>query len=273
MSSNATVSSKVLVTGASSGIGEATAYRFAAEGHDLFLVARRESRLAQVAERCRWAGAGQVLFEAHDLAIPGAGSVIVDNCLRRLGGLHILICNAGYGFYGPVAEILPQEMEQIWRVNYQSGYETIHRALPHFLQQAEGHIVLVSSIIGRKALPFSAPYCVTKSAQIALGEALHGELRSKGIGVTVVCPGFTSTEFHDSVRRRGSLPAFRRPVSGQDPQRVAKCILWSLRRQLREVHLTAPGKSLLFLNRLFPSLTCRLTDWFLNRQLSRSGRY
>ena len=259
---------KALVTGASSGIGEATAVAIAAQGHDLFLVARRESRLAEVAEQCRREGARQVVFEVHDLGVPGVGSVIVDHCLGRLGGLHILICNAGYGLYGPVAEIAPGEMERIWRVNYQSGYESIHRVLPHFRRQGQGHIVFVSSIIGRKALPFSAPYCVTKSAQISLGEALAGELRSKGIAVTVICPGFTATEFHDSAHRRGALPSFDRPVSGQHPAKVAAAIVRALRTKPREVHLTAPGKCLLLLNRLFPSLTCRLTDWFINRQLS-----
>ena len=231
------MSNQVLITGASSGIGEATAYAFAAEGYDLFLVARRENRLAKVAQHCRRYGAGQIAFEVHDLSITGEGSVIVKNCLHQLGGLHILICNAGYGIIGPVSEISPQEMEQIWRVNYQSGYETIHTTLPHFLQQATGHIVLISSIIGRKPIPYSAAYCVTKSAQIALGEALYGELRSSGIGVTVVCPGFTSTEFHDSLRIRGALPTFRRPVGSQHPQRVALCILRSIRRR-------SPGSSL-----------------------------
>ncbi|MDA2938283.1 SDR family NAD(P)-dependent oxidoreductase [Acidobacteria bacterium AH-259-A15] len=260
---------KVLITGASSGIGEATAYAFSNQKCELFLVARREDRLAQVAEACRQKGARQAIHKGHDLSIPGQGVAVVQKCLEELGGLDILICNAGYGIYGPVAEIPPEDMARLWQVNFQSGYESIYAALPHLLKQKRGHIVLVSSVIGRKALPYAAVYCVTKFAQAAIGEALWGELRGSGVGVSLICPGYTCTEFQQSAQRTKGLRSVRRLGGGQSPEVVAQTIVNAVNHNKREVHLTLPGKILILMHRLSPSLTTRLVTWGINLQPKR----
>ncbi|MGH9338820.1 MAG: SDR family NAD(P)-dependent oxidoreductase [Acidobacteriota bacterium] len=249
---------KVLVTGASSGIGEATAYAFSASGSDLFLVARREERLARIAQECRKRGAGQALYRPHDLSLAGEGAVVVRECLDELGGLDLLICNAGYGVYGPIKDVTPAEMQREWQVNFQSGFESIHAALPHFLARQSGHIVVVSSVIGRKALPYAGAYCSTKFAQAGLAESLWGEVRPQGIGVSLICPGFTATEFQNSVELAGEYTPFRRPFKGQSPDVVARAIVDAVHHKRREVHLTLGGKLLLFLNRLSPCLTNHL---------------
>lgn len=260
------VPEKVLITGASAGIGEATAYAFAAQGSELFLVARREDRLAQTAADCRQKGAPRVLYQAHDLSIPGQGCAIVRECLEALGGLDVLVCNAGYGVIGPVQDIPPGDMARIWQVNFQSGYESIHEALPHFLRQGKGHVVLVSSIIGKKGFPYSATYCATKFAQAGLGEALWGELRNHGIGVSVICPGFTATEFQEAAQRVGHTQKTQRSISGQSPDKVAQAIVKAVRRRHREVHLTWSGKLLLAIDRLSPELATRITAWVAVRE-------
>lgn len=252
------MSDKVLITGASSGIGEATAYAFAGEGSELFLVARREERLREIAEACRQKGSPRIAHQPHDLSIPGEGAAIVRQCLHQLGGLDVLICNAGYGIVGPVQEVSPQDMARIWQVNFQSGYESIHEALPHFLQQKKGRIVLVSSIIGKKGFPFSATYCATKFAQVGLGEALWGELRDAGIGVSVVCPGFTATEFQKAVKLTEGMRPLARSTQGQSPDVVARAIVDAVRRNRREVHLTLLGKLLLAIDRISPALSTRI---------------
>ena len=149
-----------------------------------------------MAAECERRGAARTVCKEADLSVSGAGATIVRDCLGAIGGLEVAICNAGYGIIGPVLEVPPADMSRIWQVNFQSAYETIHAALPHLLGQKRGHIVMVSSVLGKKAMPFSASYSVTKFAQVALGEALWGELRGSGVGVSVICPGFTATEFH-----------------------------------------------------------------------------
>jgi len=251
------VSDRVLITGASSGIGKETALLYASEGASLFLVARREERLSEVADLCRKAGSPQVSIHTQDLSVPGAGRKIVEQCLRSLGGLDILICNAGYGVVGPVSEVTPEEMERVWRVNFQAGYESIHAAIPHFLAQKHGRIVLVSSIVGKKAMPYMGPYCATKFAQVGLGESLWGELSHRGIGVSVICPSYTATEFSTASYKtkgvRSENPT--RPVKGQSPKVVARALVQAVKRNRREVHLTVSGKLLLFIDRFSRSLS------------------
>jgi short-subunit dehydrogenase len=247
---------KVFITGASSGIGWATAEEFARQKSELFLVARREDRLRELSLRCRQLGALRAEAGVFDLSLPGAGRDAVRSAIEVLGGLDVLVCNAGYGAWGPVLETSPEAMHRMWQVNYQSAYESIYEILPTFLDRRSGHIVLVSSVIGRKGMPYSAPYCATKFAQVGLGESLWGELRDQGIGVTVICPGYTATEFHQ-VSSPGRQQ--RRPLSGQEPARVARALVRAVRKRRREVHLTALGRFLLVLNRISPAAASWLT--------------
>ena len=249
---------KVLITGASSGIGHSTALAFAKEGCGLFLVARRADRLGAVARSCREMGSSGTHLCASDLSVPGEGSKIVDLCLQQLEGLDVLICNAGYGFFGQVNDMEPEKMARMWQVNFQSAYESICRVLPHFRERKGGHIVLVSSIIGKKGMPYSASYCATKFAQVGLGEALWGELREEGIGVSVICPGYTATEFHSVAEERREALKSRRPFSGQSPEVVAKAVLNAVRRNRREIHLTLPGKLILLVDRFSNAVSTRI---------------
>ena len=256
-----------LVTGASSGIGEAAALVLADRGSRLFLVARRREELSRVAEECERRGSPRALAAVHDLSRPGEGGRVVEACLREMGDLDLLLCNAGYGIFGPTAATSPGQMARIWQVNFQSAYESIHRALPHFSRKQGGHIVLTSSIVGKKGMAFAAAYSATKFAQVGLGEALWGELRDAGIGVTVVCPGYTSTEFHGSARRLSGTPGINRAISGQSPELVAGAVVRAIERSRREIHLTKAGRFLLLLDRLSPALATRLMAWIGTREL------
>ncbi len=261
---------KVLITGASAGIGEAVAYAFAEEGCELFLVARRSKRLEQVANQCRRRGAPRAVWASYDLSQPGRGTALVDDCRRHLQGLDVVVSNAGYGVVGPVVEIPPEAVARIWQVNFQSGYETVYAALPRLIEQKSGHIVLVSSVIGRRAMPYSSAYCVTKFAQAALAESLWGELKGSGVGVSLICPGFTATEFHEAATRTESAQVASRPFRPDTADSVARSILEAVRRQRREVHLTGLGRLLIGLNRLSPALTARITAWVGRRQYRES---
>ena len=260
-------SKKAIVTGASSGIGAATALALARQGVTLFLVARRQEQLTAVRRQCLEEGASGAVAAVHDLSRTGEGGTVVENCLRELGDLDFLICNAGYGIFGPTRSTTPKQMARIWQVNFQSAYESIHRALPHFSARGAGHIVLTSSIVGKKAMAYGAAYSATKFAQVGLGEALWGELRGAGIGVTVVCPGFTATEFHSAAERLANSPEINRSVSGQSPRAVAEAIVSAIGRNRREIHLTSIGKLLLALDRISPALAARVMSWVGNREL------
>lgn len=261
---------RAIVTGASSGIGAALSRALSTRGVRLLLVARRLQALEEVAAQCRELGAADVVVSSHDLSAAGQGVKVVEEGLERLGGLDCLACNAGYGIFGPTTEIDPEQMRRIWQVNFQSAYESIHRALPHFLEQGSGKIVLTSSIVGKKGMSFAAAYSATKFAQVGLGEALWGELRGRGVDVTVVCPGFTATEFHDSAGRVGGTPGIERRLPGQSPDRVAEEIVRALDRSRREIHLTRAGKLLLLLDRMSPGLATRVMAWVGRRELDPS---
>lgn len=258
---------KVVITGASAGIGRETAFQFARAGAELFLTARRRENLERIAERCVEIGSPKARTSVHDLSVPGEGVDLVRECQAQLGGLDILICNAGYGIFGPIDEVTPEDMERIWRVNFLSAFESIHAALPGFRKQKRGHIVLVSSIIGKKGTPYSAPYCATKFAQVGFGESLWGELRSAGIGVTVVCPGYTRTEFHEAASRTPSAKRPVRPIRGQSAEAVARAIVQAVRKNKREIHLTLSGKTLLLIDRF----SRNLSTWIMAR-LARQSR-
>ncbi len=195
----------------------------------------------------------------------------MSDCVGALGGLEVAICNAGYGIIGPVLEVPAADMSRIWQVNFQTAYETIHAALPHLLGQKRGHIVMVSSVLGKKAMPFSAAYSVTKFAQVALGEALWGELRGSGVGVSVVCPGFTATEFHQAAKRTGSMAKLTRPFQGQSSEHVAEVIVRSVLRDKREVHLTFLGRMMCGIERLSPGLNTRIMAWVGAKQKKSSA--
>lgn len=257
---------KVMITGASSGIGEALARIFAKEGAELFLTARRADRLSSISERCLRLGAARVAWEPYDLSVPGAGVAAVEACLSKLAGLDILVCNAGYGIYGAVSDVSPEQMARIWQVNYQSAYESVHTALPHFMKGNSGHVVLISSIIGKKALPYSGTYSATKFALVGLGEALWAELRDTGVAVTVVCPGYTPTEFQKAAVRARDMGARKHSLVGQTADQVARLTLRAIRRRSREIHLTLPGKLFLLIDRLSPGLSSRIAAYVGKRE-------
>ncbi len=255
---------RVLITGASSGIGEATALEFAHSGCRLFLTARRRERLERVAERCLSAGAPEALVSVQDLSVAGSGERVVSACLDHWPDLDVLICNAGYGIYGPLQEVSPAAMEKIWRVNVQSAYESIHRALPGFLSRRSGHIVLVSSLLGKVSLPMGSSYCATKFAMVGLGESLWGELRGSGVSVSVICPGTTRTEFLESAEISESAGVFRR-LAGDSAETVSRAIVKAVTKRTRVRVLTRSGRAIWRFSRFFPETSAQLAAWFIGR--------
>lgn len=249
---------KVLITGASAGIGRATALLYAEKGAALYLVARRRDRLQEVSDECRERGAAEVRLGVFDLSEVGSGERLVADAVSQLGRVDVLILNAGYGCFKPVYEYPSEKMARMWQVNFQSPYESIQEALPGLLARRSGHIVLVSSVLGKKGIPYSAPYCATKFALVGLGQSIRGELRDFGIGVSVICPGYTSTEFHEVAALESGKGSVGRPMRAQGPESVAAAILEAVRRNSAEVHLTWQAKAILVVDRISNRLANRI---------------
>lgn len=191
----------VLITGASSGIGEATARRMAALGHRVLLGARRTERLASLAKELRDGGAS-VAHRELDVTSLGSVQAFAAAGMEEYGRIDVLINNAGVMPLSPIADLRIAEWEQMIDVNLRGVLFGIAAVLPQMQRQGGGHIVNVSSVSGHRVDPTAAVYSATKFAVAALSEGLRQE--SRDVRVTVVSPGFTRSELTD---RGGSAEA------------------------------------------------------------------
>ena len=230
----------VLVTGASSGIGEATALAFARRHARLAICARRLDRLHDVAERCREAGAAAVILRRADVGRRTDARAFVAGALRDYDRIDVLVNNAGLGWQGRLHEMREQEVQTLVDTNLLGTVWTTQAALPSMLAARSGVIINVASIVGFRANPYSAVYSATKHAVVGLSHALRGELSGTGVKVSVVYPATTNTEFFDrTVGRIG--PAY-------SPAWVANLIVrtarWPRRdamvAPIRGVHVSEP---------------------------------
>lgn len=195
----------VIVTGASSGIGAATAVACGRAGMRVALAARRVDRLAQVAEAVRAAG-GQPRVTPTDVLDEGAVRALVDGTVAAWGRLDAVVANAGAGLLATVDQTPAAEFERLMRVNFLGVVHAALAALPHFRRQGSGHLVTVASVVGKRASPFRAAYVASKFAVVGFSEALRMELAPAGIAVTCVCPIGTATEFHEVEENRLGVP-------------------------------------------------------------------
>jgi short-subunit dehydrogenase len=244
-----------IVTGASSGIGTATAVACGRAGMRVALAARRADRLAAVAARVTAAG-GQARVVPTDVGDRAAVRALVDGTVGAWGRLDVLVNNAGVGILATVEQTTPEEFERLVRVNYLGAVHGVLAALPHMRRQGAGHVVNVASVVGKRASPFRAAYVASKFALVGFSEALRMELRGTGIHVTCVCPIGTATEFHDVEPNRLGVPGRGGPI--QSAEHVARAILRALRRPRAEVHPYPPARLLFLANALAPGLVDRL---------------
>jgi short-subunit dehydrogenase len=249
----------VVVTGASSGIGEALAYRFAREGARIGLLARREDRLSEVATRVRSLG-GEALVVPVDLASGERAGSAIREVEAAFGRIDVLVNNAGFGLYAPLASVPRPDLERLFAVNTFGALACIQAALPGMRRARRGLIINVSSIVGRRALPMTGAYGASKYAMQGLSDALRVELAGTGVRVSVVCPGYTATEFSERVVDYG---AERRRPGGKvmSAERVAEAIFDCARKPRRQVVLTGKGRLVVFLERFAPGVA----DWLIAR--------
>jgi NADP-dependent 3-hydroxy acid dehydrogenase YdfG len=215
-----TISEKVcIVTGASSGIGEAAAVALARRGAKLVIAARRADRLADLAGRINEAG-GQALAVTCDVTDRAQVKSMVDRTMVTFGRIDVLINNAGIMPLAPLAKCRIDDWDAMIGVNVKGLLYGIGFVLPIMLAQKTGHIINVSSVAGRRVFNGGAVYCGTKHAVHAISEGLRGELSERAaedgnqIRVTIIAPGVVKTELPDSIRDEETREVSRRYYDG-----------------------------------------------------------
>ena len=247
-----------VVTGASSGIGEATARALAGRGAAVVLAARTEGKL-RFLEREIVAGGGRALAVRTDVADEASVQTMVERTVREFGSLDILVNNAGLGLSGRVEELRPDDLRYLFEVNLIGPLRCVRAALPHMPRG--GRIINVSSVVGKRAIPKVGGYCATKSALNALSDALRVEISTRGITVTSVYPGTTRTAFRENSRRTGDEKRGWRP-RGVPPERVAEKIVHAAEKGGRDAYVTLVDRLFVAGTTLLPGLTDRmLRSW------------
>jgi NADP-dependent 3-hydroxy acid dehydrogenase YdfG len=248
------------ITGASAGIGAACARAFAAAGMGVALLARRRDRLDALVAEIEGRG-GRALAVEGDVTADADVRAFVTRTLAAYGRLDVMVANAGIGFHGTLDETTPDVFRRLMDVNVNGTYYAVRASLPHFEAQRSGHVIVVSSIAGRRGTPSAAAYSATKFAQVGFAEALRAELVGTGVHVTTVFPVRTVTEFHDAIARDFG---FRVDGTGptQSAEVVARAILEAVERPRPEVYPYRLSKLLSIATVVAPGLVDRFIRRF-----------
>jgi NADP-dependent 3-hydroxy acid dehydrogenase YdfG len=251
----------VAITGASAGIGRATALRLAREGAAIVACARRADRLERLAAEIEAAG-GRALTVVADVTREDEMHDLVARAVERFGRLDVMMCNAGFGIYGAIDDITPAQMHKLVDVNYFGTYHATRAALPVFRRQRSGHVIIVSSIVGKRGVPYMGAYSATKFAQVGLAECLRAEVVGSDIHVSVVYPVSTNTEFTDVMRRETGTDVSRSLGPKQTAERVADAIARAIAHPVPEVYPLKKARGLVLLNAIAPGFCDRIVRRF-----------
>ena len=252
------------ITGASSGIGLACAVQLARAGVNVVLGARRTELLDAAVTRIRAAG-GRAEAVTMDVTREEDLERLVAHARDVFGGLDIMICNAGFGYYGTVEDTPGDVMRRMWEVNFMGTFFGARVALPIFRAQQHGHLIVVSSIAGRRGVLQMSGYSATKAAQAVFAESLRSEFSGSPIHISTVFPVSTETEFRLAMERD-----YGHSVAGLGPKQsmdhVAHAILACIRRPRPEVYPHTLSRALTILNAVAPGFTDRFVRRYGRRR-------
>ncbi len=268
----------VIVTGASSGIGEAAARRLARGGTRLVLAARRADRLEVLARELDPSGL-RILAVAADVTRAADRERMVAATLDRFGRIDALVNNAGYGQRGPLERLPIEDLRRNFEVNVFALVALTQLVLPHLRAQGRGRVINIGSVAGRIARPLTSVYDATKHALEALTDGLRGELRPFGVEVVLIRPGYIATEFVDAALdaskdvlgnpgpyapfleayQKGYVRAHR---FARSPDVIARLVERALTASRPRTHYSGPAhaKLFLFIRWLLPA---RMFDFFV----------
>jgi short-subunit dehydrogenase len=251
----------VLITGASSGIGEELALQLAQAGARLTLAARRKDRLGSVAQTIAGLGGSRPLVSECDVTRDGDLERAVAEAVQAFGKLDVVFANAGFGVVAPLKKLTLEDYRRQFETNVFGVLRTIYAALPE-LEKSRGNLAIIGSVAGWVSSPGSSPYSMSKFALRALATAITSELRSTGIKVTLISPGFVASD----IRRTDNLGQLHAHAKDPIPPRMmvstpkaVREILRAVARGKRERIVTGHGKMLVAIERFAPWMLRALT--------------
>ena len=236
----------VVITGASSGIGAATAIAMARQGANLVLAARRTPQLEDVAAKCRALG--------PDCRIVRADVTVREDCTRLIaeaGTVDVLVNVAGFAIFDKVENANPDDLESMMQTNYFGTVWCTQAVLPQMLARRSGSIVNVGSIVGIMGFAGMSGYCATKFALAGFTEALRDEVMDRGIAVSLVAPSTTKTDFFVTAEH-GKMPKASRLMLAMTPERVARAVVAAARNGRYRHIVPVPAAFYMRIKELFP---------------------
>lgn len=247
--------STVLITGASSGIGAGLAREFSRRGFGVALVARRVAELETLAAELRAAG-GRASAHGGDVTKDGDVARVVAELGAQGIKTGIVIANAGFGVVGNAQRLTVADYQRQFATNVDGVIRTFQETIGA-LRETRGRFVIMGSVSGHASMPGGSPYAMSKFAVRAFAEALHGDLKGTGVGVTLISPGFVQSDIRRVDNRGGLHPHVKDPIPAwlvMPTDRAARTMVNGILRGRREVVVTFHARVIIFFARHFPRL-------------------
>lgn len=253
----------VLITGASSGIGQETAREFAKKNAKLILVARRKKKLDELEKELKKFNI-KIMTYPCDISDKSQVKKMSKEVLQKFESVDILVNNAGFAIYGSVSDLTIEEIESQMATNYFGMVYCIKSFLPSMIKKRSGHIVNVASVAASFGLPGIAPYCASKFAMLGFSEGLKYELKGTGIGITVVSPIMVRTDFFDHPSFE-KMPKYS-PTS-LSAKTVAKAILRAANSPRLEIIVPSVVRGAVWIKNTFPYMINPILGSAFKKQL------
>jgi short-subunit dehydrogenase len=259
----------VIVTGASSGIGEAIAREFAKNGSRVVLAARSESKLSEIVKEIK-AGNGDAIYVKTDVSIEEDCKQLIEKTIEYYGTIDILVNNAGLSMRAKFIDVDIKVLHRLMNVNFWGTVYCTKYALPHLIER-KGSLIGVSSVAGFHGLPGRTGYSASKFAIHGFLETIRIENLKTGLHVMIIAPGFTSSEIRKHALTANGQEQGESPKDEQklmSPQYVAKWVIKGIRKKKRNKLLTWDGR----LTALFQRIVPEFVDWVYYNEMSKEPK-
>jgi len=257
----------VIITGASSGIGEACAYAFSEKGAKVILAARRQNELKKVEDQIKKRG-GEVISVKTDVRIIDDCKNLIDRTLEKFGRIDVLINNAGISMRATFKDLELSVIKELMDTNFYGAVYCIKFAMPHLIKQ-KGTIIGISSISGLTPLPGRTGYCASKHAMDGFLNTLRLENTKNGLHVLIVHPGFTNSNIRKLALNKNGKPQTETPrneAKMMSSEKVAQIIARATLKCEKDLILTGEGKLVVWLHKNFPNITDRIILYEMEKE-------